>query len=947
MATRRPTLIVDNYDSYTHNLYQMCWTVSGVEPFVIRNNEEERFRSLLGQLAFDNIIISPGPGSPDRPQDFGICAQILKAPPAPVLGVCLGCQGIGWMYGLDVRKAPGGAVHGRTSAVFHNEAARGGGGLFAGIPNGFKVVRYHSLAICSTNAGDPFPEDLERTAWTADGVLMGLQHRKLPLWGVQFHPESICTEFGAELLSNFLALADAHNSTLETTHSNASTPPSHARTWQLDETLTRLSSSSSSESTNSARPIPSLAHSRCSSHETGVRGGAAARDCGHLRLKLVHRVMDCRLEPETFYMTSLSNDKRSFWLDSSRREHGVARFSYMGGSTGPLSYQVHYNLKGRRLQTTYPDGRIERRECCDVLGFLEDQLLACKLTSRAQGVGVGGAEGQALPFEFVGGFVGYLGYELKELCEDGLGEKNRHVSEDPDAVMLFADRFLVWDHQEGHVYVAALVDEDGEGGEAADKWLDATVLELKRLQSLSLRDTLAERHKAMRAAVPDLTHTSTPQDSDGVARLAPHVRDSAPAGDINSEQEPGTDSRLVIEGMDSMVHMPPMMAGEDRASGDEPPTVAADDGEDQEPSDTPAGPGALSFPPVQPNAPQSLSAGPGSAPRGAMPHAEGVDSAASSQRGACGQSKDKDIIDLGFATSDSEEQYQDKVRQCLGHILEGESYELCMTTRHRSRRGMRVDPLLLYQRLRAVNPAPYSALLRCGEGLTVCSSSPERFLRMSSDGLCDSKPIKGTRRRGACMEEDEEICKELKNCEKDLAENLMIVDLVRNDFGRVCTEASVCCPKIMDVETYATVHQLVSTIQGQKRPDLTCIDVIRATFPMGSMTGAPKRRSLVLLDELEGDARGIYSGALGFFSLNGAVHFSVAIRTAVVTDEGVKVGAGGAITILSDPQDEWDEMQLKASALLSCAHAVASGGVPPLPPPAGCGVVAAAAGVVP
>ena len=92
-------------------------------------------------------------------QDFGICAQILKAPPAPVLGVCLGCQGIGWMYGLDVRKAPGGAVHGRTSAVFHNEAARGGGGLFAGIPNGFKVVRYHSLAICSTNAGDPFPED--------------------------------------------------------------------------------------------------------------------------------------------------------------------------------------------------------------------------------------------------------------------------------------------------------------------------------------------------------------------------------------------------------------------------------------------------------------------------------------------------------------------------------------------------------------------------------------------------------------------------------------------------------------------------------------------------------------------------------------------------------------------------------------------------------------------
>jgi para-aminobenzoate synthetase len=206
----------------------------------------------------------------------------------------------------------------------------------------------------------------------------------------------------------------------------------------------------------------------------------------------------------------------------------------------------------------------------------------------------------------------------------------------------------------------------------------------------------------------------------------------------------------------------------------------------------------------------------------------------------------------------------------------------------------------------------------------VCSSSPERFLSVSAEGLCDSKPIKGTRRRGASAEEDADICQELRSSEKDLAENLMIVDLVRNDFGRVCTEGSVCCPKIMDVETYATVHQLVSTIQGHKKPHLHTIDVVRATFPMGSMTGAPKRRSLALLDALESDARGIYSGAIGFLSLNGAAHFAVAIRTAVVTDTGVKVGAGGAITVLSDARDEWDEMQLKASVLLACAHAVAS-----------------------
>ena len=188
-ATRVPRMCLSRARlSDPYRLEQMCWSASGTQPIVIRNNEGELFQALRDQQAFDSIIISPGPGSPDnlavcckpvccpsvllgcqsrfqRPlrgvssdtgefvQDFGICADILKAPPAPVFGVCLGCQGIGSLYGMDVRRAPGGAVHGRTSAVFHNEAERGGGGLFAGIPSGFKVVRYHSLAICARSPG--------------------------------------------------------------------------------------------------------------------------------------------------------------------------------------------------------------------------------------------------------------------------------------------------------------------------------------------------------------------------------------------------------------------------------------------------------------------------------------------------------------------------------------------------------------------------------------------------------------------------------------------------------------------------------------------------------------------------------------------------------------------------------------------------------------------------
>ena len=799
----------------------------------------------------------------------------------------------------------------------------------------------------------PFPEELERTAWTADGVLMGLQHRKLPLWGVQFHPESICTEYGAELLGNFLALADAHNATLEATleatHSNASTPPSaqpHAlessHGWAYtEESPLRVSSSGSSGASScgsaGAGATAPMGAGGCDFHGA-ARGAhepetcaAASRPlqaatcpppgCGHRKLKLLHRVLETRLEAETFYMANLSQDERSFWLDSSRREHGVARFSYMGGSTGPLSYQLRYDLPNRTLETTFPSGRKELRDKCDVLEFLEGQLQACKHSG-------GAAE---LPFEFRGGFVGYLGYELKELCEDGQGQRNRHISQEPDAVLLFADRFLVWDHQEGHVYVAALVSDGAVAEAEARAWLACTEQEVRRLSSLSLKDTLAARHQAMRDPPPlPVNARGGAVAAEGVAASAQGM--SMPAGGQGILVQPlqvGAASGEEQDLQDLASH--DMM--EDDAPSNEPPTVDADDGEEQEPSHTPAGPGALSFPPVSPTAP-SLSAGPGSVPRGAMPHADsegGKDAVAAASALSSRES--------GFVSLDSARQYQDKVQQCLGHIVEGESYELCLTTRLRSRRGMRLDPLRFYQRLRAVNPAPYSALLRCGKGLTVCSSSPERFMRISAQGLCDSKPIKGTRRRGSCPEEDAEICRELRKCEKDLAENLMIVDLVRNDLGRVCTQASVCCPKIMDVETYATVplcpcrpcraccsraaregriggergeygvfslcvslcvcvhgcklrrcvcvrmqvHQLVSTIQGQMRPELSRVDVLRATFPMGSMTGAPKRRSLALLDELESDARGIYSGAIGFLSLDGAVHLSVAIRTAVVT----------------------------------------------------------------
>ncbi|HYH54601.1 MAG TPA: aminodeoxychorismate synthase component I [Solirubrobacterales bacterium] len=259
------------------------------------------------------------------------------------------------------------------------------------------------------------------------------------------------------------------------------------------------------------------------------------------------------------------------------------------------------------------------------------------------------------------------------------------------------------------------------------------------------------------------------------------------------------------------------------------------------------------------------------------------------------------------------DQYLKDVDTCLDHLLEGDSYEICLTNQFRL--DLEVDPLDLYLRLREVNPAPFASYLRFGD-LAVLSSSPERFLRVSHEGKAEARPIKGTSRRGKTPAEDANLAAALAADEKNQAENLMIVDLLRNDLGAVCEIGSVEVPQMMGVETYETVHQLVSEVRGQLRPELSTFDCVRSCFPPGSMTGAPKKRTTEILDQLEGAARGVYSGAIGWFGLGGAADLSVAIRTIVITDGRATIGAGGAIVLQSDPVREYEEMLLKAVAAL-------------------------------
>ncbi|MFG2928536.1 aminodeoxychorismate synthase component I [Streptomyces achromogenes] len=692
------TLLIDNYDSFTYNLYQFLAEVNGRPPEVVRNDSA---RPLSGLGEFDNIVISPGPGRPERQRDFGMSAQAIRDSGVPVLGVCLGHQGICHLFGagIELGEEP---MHGRVSRIHHT-----GEGLFSGIPSPFDAVRYHSLVATRIPAGELLP-----IAWTTDGVNMGVRHRTLPIWGVQFHPESICSEHGLRLLHNFRRLTEEHAG------GPAQPPPTTVP--------------------GPREPLPAPAR------RTGRREEPA-------RYSLRTRTLPLLPDTEAAYTELFAGAEHSFLLDSGETATGMARYSFMGDGTGPHAEFVTYRLAERAVTVDRAGQRIRRQE--SVFDYLDREL-------RERAVEHPGALGFAL------GYVGYLGYELKAECAG----RAAHSAAEPDAALLFADRALVLDHlaRVSHLLCLAAPGEEA----AADRWLD----------------TMAGR-----------------------------------------------------------------VGGLDRA----------------------AGPGEVVTPPL-------LSAG-------------------------------EDASALPVTFRHSRQRYLDLIAECRREIRAGESYEICLT--NMATAPIPIDPLATYAQLRRISPVPYGALLRF-PGLSVLSASPEQFLRIDADRTVQAKPIKGTRPRGATPEEDERLRLELVKLEKERAENLMIVDLLRNDLGQVCEIGSVHVPDLFAVESYAPVHQLVSTIRGRLRSGVSTVEAFRAAFPGGSMTGAPKIRTMEIIDRLEAGPRGVYSGALGYFSLDGAADFSILIRTIVATPRQVSFGVGGAITALSDPAEEFEETQVKARAML-------------------------------
>jgi para-aminobenzoate synthetase len=715
------TLLVDNYDSYTYNVFHLLAAVSGEEPKVVHNDMVSW--KALSRGDFDAIVLSPGPGRPQRWHDFGVCADILRYAEIPVLGICLGHQGIGNLLNGDVRAAPI-VMHGRLSRVHHDDS-----GLFAGIPQGFSVVRYHSLAVTGLGA------DGRVTAWTEDGVVMGIEHRTRPLWGVQFHPESVATEHGRRIVENF-----------------------YERQGQRGRPRSRRARVRASRA---GRP-----RVREAPAEPARPRGYDQRPGWRVRV----RSIPGEVATEPLFEQLFGHLDHAFWLDSADAPTRLAQCSYLGTSAGRERCVLEYDVVAKTV-TTHRAGTstAERGSIFDVL----DRELAARVIDPATAPARG----------LIGGFVGYLGYECKADC----GSPNEHRADTPDAVLMLANRLVAVDHVAQRTDVIAVCADGGE--REVDEWLDEA-----------------------EAAVRHLLDAPPPRTGDG----APGRGGTAGASD------------------------------EDCAAG-----------------------ATVTF--------------------------------------YCGRGR---------------EQYLADIARCQAALAAGESYEICLTDQIST--DASPDPWELYRVLRHTNPAPFAAYLRLG-ALTVLSSSPERFLSVDRERRVEARPIKGTTRRSADPIEDAALCAELTSDEKTYAEHLMIVDLLRNDLGRVCEIDTVRVPELMVVEHYTTVHQLISTITGVLETQRTPVQCVRACFPGGSMTGAPKLRTMSIIDETERVARGVYSGAIGYFGLDGSVDLSIVIRTIVMRPGATMIGAGGAIVMQSDPADEFDEILLKARAPMSAIARAVSG----------------------
>lgn len=874
-------ILIDHYDSFTYNLYDLLAQLCEKPPIVLAKDayrDWSQIQEIYGPDKIDGIILSPGPGTPTHPDDIGTLSPsiIQKNPSLPILGVCLGHQIMGHVYGAKVDLCATGPVHGQVRPI-EQQSTEETDPLWNNIPTRFNVTRYHSLAVSLPDAPQDNSIPLKPTAYSGDHgfaerILMGMSHTDNPHFGVQFHPESIGSEYGHQLLRNFCDVCIKRKHSGKGRANRASIGQENAPQPQGHDRQTTVNG---------------LGHAKTTEPDR-----SASNMLPKPKYKVyMHKIPKADLSPLEVFEEFLAEEQHSVWLDTSMgvqsASQDTAQPSYssiLGAGRHTIEYfgkEHEESNQGLFCYDADKDSTV-RSPHDDILTFLQeeharatDAITMVNFENDNTIATTDLAEDAVdLPFDFRGGHVGYLGYEVRHDSERFL-EEEEHGSREkwkpledsllsplppkkqdmpkertPTAAFLLLDKSWVYDHSADDWYLISLVDESNNEAtqqrrEKALDWMRSTAEKMKYLSSKN------------------------------------QAKASATSAQVDGMRTGGRNGK--------------------------------------------SAPSATKF----------------------VPNRSRV----------C---------------------YNQNFADCQEQIRLGESYELCLTNQLEADVTLpaQKSPLDLYKLLRRRNPAPFSAFLnwntssggggKQGElscsSLAVCCSSPERFVSVKrmphagsrgEDGTNESgtklqveaKPIKGTCARvipqnpvmGMSVEEAEEDrrrASELNASVKNRAENLMIVDLLRNDLSRVCEIGSVHVSKLMDIESYATVHQMVSTIRGTlNSAKANSVDVLKATFPGGSMTGAPKIRTMEILERLEeGVSRGPYSGCLGYMSMNGSMDMNIVIRSAVLTpkadshqederrDWKVSIGAGGAITSLSESTDEYEEMFLKASAVMKAVE---------------------------
>lgn len=836
-SNRPKILFIDAYDSFSNNITSLLTTLLDVDVCVLHIDSpihKAEFRRELSH--YEAVVCGPGPGSPENEDDVGLMRWVWELEGddlVPVLGVCLGFQGLVLACGGKVRRLRRG-LHGMVREIEHRplQGALLPDNLFEDVRE-FRATLYHSL--CADVRQDAV-SDWERTKWESplgltdivpqawveedrgDGqeserILMAVKHRRKPFWGLQYHPESVCTEEeGNRVLKNWFRLA---------------------RRWNLKRGRAVNKDNTDVLAQNAVRssllqPIPI-------NHHDEITGEADTwkRLISPKNARVSYQYQTFELPPKGIEVPEIVEalgvtDTEHVILDSSNANQpppstGVdvrGRFSIIALQVS-TSLRFEYRTGKDAVSVIGANAGLPLMKVPLSTGQTVWHVLAEFHESRRLALRSEGSHTMTVEDEvpFLGGFVGFVTYE-QGLDDIGLTLSQKRGHERPDVCLVWVTKSIVVDHQDRKLHI-----QDLEG-------------DLEWLQTVAGRLKTALWHKGLSS-----------QRNGSIPCRSPETQ----------------------------------------------PVVQKPD----------------------------------------------------------------------------EVEYEAKVRLCQEHIAAGDTYELCLTdqtqilrsftprdyddqkTRMPQRRRSSTAAKLssrrntswdLYCTLRTGNPAPFASYIRLG-GATIISSSPERFLQYNQSGLCAMQPMKGTVRKSteagdgcaATLAEAEAIL----HVPKEEAENLMIVDLVRHDLHGICGAGRVTVPDLLKVEEYQTVYQMITTVEGQlpqagergSRSRYSGLDVLSASLPPGSMTGAPKKRSCEILQQIEGGKeRSLYSGVIGYMCVSGRGDWSVTIRSMFRWDDETRkedgkegpeetevwhIGAGGAVTILSTPEGEREEMFVKLARPLS------------------------------